>query len=180
MNMLRSGFTASGPLLKYLAYFSGSYCFLVVFLATSPSISHHFTNLVTTGAAVVLSNLGFVADVYLQTTHSGYAEIRFNSTVYEVNEDCTGLSLVLLVAAAIVAIPVPLRLRILGVVLMGFLAAFVGCMRIVILGCVAEYQTDLFDLFHTYLMEVATVGIGLWMLLFWFKFTMPERRSTAT
>ena len=178
--MKRSGFIALGPLVKYLAYFFGSYCFLVAFIASIPSISHQFTSLVTQAAAVLLSSIGFVADVYPQAAHIGYAEIRFNSTVYRVNEDCTGLSLVMLVAAAVVAIPAPLRLRISGVALMGLLAASIGCMRIVILGCVAEYQTHIFHLFHTYFMEVATVGIGLWILTVWCNFTMPYRRSAAT
>ena len=178
--MARSGFSALAPLVKYLAYFTGSYCFLVAFVAAIPSISYQFTSLVTQAAAVLLSSIGFMADVFPQAAHIGYTEIRFNSTVYRVNEDCTGLSLVMLVAAAIVAIPAPLRLRILGVALMGLLAAFIGCIRIVILGCVAEYQGHIFHFFHTYLMEVATVGIGLWILLFWFNFTIPDRRSAAT
>ena len=62
---------------------------------------------------------------------------------------------------------------------MGLLAAAVGCLRIVILGCVAEYQAHIFHFFHTYLMEVATVGFGLWILLSWFNFTIPHRRSAA-
>ena len=178
--MARSGFSALAPLVKYLAYFTGSYCFLVAFVAAIPSISYRFTSLVTQAAAVLLSSIGFMADVYPQAAHIGYTEIRFNSTVYRVNEDCTGLSLVLLVAAAIVAIPAPLRIRIWGVVLMSFLAAFIGCMRIVVLGCVAEYQADLFHLFHTYLMEVATVGAMLWIFTGWGNFTSPYRRLSAS
>ena len=168
------------PVLKYLALFAGSYCFLVVFVVGIPLISHHFTDLVTHGAAIALSNFGFVTEVYSQAAHSGYAEIRFNSTVYRVNEDCTGLSLVLLVVAAIAALPAPLRIRILGVVFMGFLAASIGCMRIVILGFVAEYQADLFHLLHTYLMEVATVGAMLWIFTIWSDFTAPYRRLSAS
>ena len=175
--MVRSGFSALAPLFKYLAIFTGSYCFLVAFVAAMPSISYQFTSLVTHAAAVLLSSIGFMADVFPQAAHIGYTEIRFNSTVYRVNEDCTGLSLVMLVAAAVVAIPASLRLRFLGVALMSLLAAFIGCIRIVILGCVAEYQGHIFHFFHTYLMEVATVGIGLWILLFWFNFTIPDRRS---
>ena len=177
--MRRSGLTPILSLAEYLAYFAGSYCILVAFIAYTPSISHLFTSLVTQAAAVLLSNIGFVADAYPQTANAGYAEIRFNSTVYRVNEDCTGLSLVMLVAASVVAIPAPLRIRTVGLVLMGLLAAAVGCLRIVILGCVAEYQAHIFHFFHTYLMEVATVGFGLWILLSWFNFTIPHRRSAA-
>ena len=78
--MARSGFSALAPLVTYLAYFTGSYCFLVAFVAAIPSISYQFTSLVTHAAAVLLSSVGFVADVYPQAAHIGYAEIRFNST----------------------------------------------------------------------------------------------------
>ena len=90
--MKHSFVVPSGPILKYLASLFGSYCLLVVFVSCVPSISDHFSDLVTTGAALALSNLGFVAEVYSQATHVQYAEIHFNSTVYRVNEDCTGLS----------------------------------------------------------------------------------------
>ena len=178
--MQTTGVVPRGPILKYLASLFGSYCLLVVFVSCLPSISHHFTDVVTAGAAFALSTLGFVAEVYSQATHVGYAEIHFNSTVYRVNEDCTGLSLVLLVAAAIVAIPAPLGIRIWGVVLMSIVAGLIGCMRIVVLGCVAEYQADLFHLFHTYLMEVATVGAMLWIFTIWCNFTIPFRRLSAS
>ena len=169
-----------GPALKFLALFAGIYCSLAAILSTIPPASHHFTNVVTEGAGLILSHLGFFTEVSALALASGYAEIHFNSTVYRVNEDCTGLSIILLVVAAIVAIPTPLRLRILGVVLMGFLAASIGCMRIVILGFVAEFHTDLFNLFHTYLMEVATVGAMLWIFTIWCNFTIPFRRLSAS
>jgi len=66
------------------------------------------------------------------------------------------------------------------VVFMGFLAASIGCMRIVILGFVAEYQADLFHLLHTYLMEVVTVGAMLWIFTIWSDFTAPYRRLSAS
>ena len=177
--MARSKVVSFGPVVEYLAIFAASYGILVAFLASMPAVSNLFTSLVTHIAAVLLSSMGFVADVWPQTANAAYAEIRFNSTVYRVNEDCTGLSLVMLVAASVVAIPAPLRIRTVGLVLMGLLAAAIGCMRIVILGCVAEYQAHIFHFFHTYLMEVATVGFGLWILLSWFNFTIPHRRSAA-
>ena len=180
MANMRSGFSTLTPLFKYLAYFTGSYCFLVAFAAAIPSISYQFTSLVTHAAAVLLSSVGFVADVYPQAAHIGYAEIHFNPTVYRVNEDCAGLSLVLLLAAAIVAIPSPVRLGTLGVVLTSFLAASIGCMRIVVLGCIAEYQADLLHLFHTYLMEMTRVDAMLWIFTTWCEFTAPYRKLSAS
>ena len=178
--MNQSGSLTIRPTLKFLALFAGIYCSLAAILSTIPPASHHFTNVVTEGAGLILSHLGFFTEVSALALASGYAEIHFNSTVYRVNEDCTGLSLVLLVAAAIVAIPAPLRIRIWGVVLMSILAGYTGCMRIVVLGCVAEYQADLFELFHTYMMEVTTVGAMLWIFTGWGNFTSRYRRLSAS
>ena len=178
--MRATGVVPRGPILKYLASLFGSYCLLMVFVSCVPSISHHFTDVVTAGAAFALSNLGFVAEVYSQATDVGYAELHFNTTIYRVNEDCTGLSLVLLVAAAVVAMPARLAIRISGLVLMSIIAGLIGGMRIVVLGCVAEYQADLFELFHTYLMEVTTVGAMLWIFTGWGNFTSRYRKLSAS
>ena len=173
--MGRSKFVSLGPLIQYLAIFAISYGILVALLASTPAVSKLFTSLVTQTAAVLLYSMGFEVDICQHTVKAGYAEIRFNSTVYRVNEDCTGLSLVMLVVTSVVAVPAPLRIRTLGVALMGLLAVIIGCMRIVILGCVAEYQAHIFHFLHTYVMEVATVGFGLWILLSWFNFTILHR-----
>ncbi len=178
--MQATGVVPRGPILKYLASLFGTYCLLMVLVSCVPSISHHFTDMVTSGAAFALLNLGFVAQVYSQATDVGYAELHFNSTIYRVNEDCTGLSLVLLVAAAVVAMPAPLAIRISGLVLMSITAGLIGGMRIVILGCIAEYQAALFELFHTYLMEVTTVGAMLWIFTWWGDFTSRYRRLSAS
>ena len=169
-----------GPALKFLALFAGIYCSLAAILSATPSISRHFTNVVTEGAGLILSYLGFLAEVSALAIDSGYAEIRFTSTIYRVNEDCTGLSIVLLVVAGIVAIPASMRLRALGLSLMSLIAAAIGCLRIVILGCVAEYDVGIFPLFHTYVMEVATVGVALWIMTIWFNFTAQHRRKTTS
>ena len=175
LQMVQSRFLTMGPAFKYLALFAGIYGTLTTILSVIPPASPYFTDLVTEGAGVILSHLGFLADVYALALDKGYAEIRFNSTIYRVNEDCTGLSLVLLVAAGVAAIPAPLGFRLLGLILMSLFAAAIGCLRIVILGCVAEYHAGIFQLFHTYVMEVATVGIGLWILTIWFNLMAQDR-----
>ena len=169
-----------GPALKFLALFAGIYCGLAAILTATPSISLQFTKIVTEGAGLILSHLGSFAKVSTLAISSGYAEIRFTSTTYRVNEDCTGLSVVLLVVAGIAAIPAPMRLRALGLIVMSLFAATIGCLRIVILGYVAEYDVGIFPLFHSYVMEVATVGVALWIVMIWFNFTAQHRRKTTS
>ena len=69
--MQASGVVPRGPILKYLASLFGTYCLLMVLVSCVPSISHHFTDMVTSGAAFALLNLGFVAQVYSQATDVG-------------------------------------------------------------------------------------------------------------
>ena len=85
------------------------------------------------------------------------------------HEKCTSLPLVLLVATAVGAVPARVKLRLIGVVTMIAIAIVVACLRIVILGLVAEYNLDLFHIFHTYIMEVITVGFGISLLMLWSK-----------
>ena len=169
----------SRPLFKYLILFIGTYHILAGFIIYAPSVSHHFTFQVTNIATTVLKGLGFTAEIYPQVSHVEYTEIRFESTIYRVNEECTGLYLIMLVIAAVVAVPTALPIRIFGIILTGFIAACIGCVRIVILGCIAEYQAHIFHLFHTYLMEVATIGICAVILSVWCNFTLPYRKSTV-
>ena len=166
----------SNPLFKYLILFIGTYHIFSALLIYAPSLSHHFTFQVTKIATTILKGLGFTAEMYPQVLHVEYTEIRFESTIYRVNEECTGLHLIMLVIAAVIAVPTDLSLRIFGIILTGFIAASIGCMRIVILGCIAEYQAHIFHLFHNYLMEVATIGICVVILAAWCNFTLPYRK----
>ena len=178
MTVKQSSSILSNPLFRYLILFIGTYHILAAFIMYAPSVSHHFTFHVTMIATTVLKGLGFTAEIYPQVSHVEYTEIRFESTIYRVNEECTGLYLIMLVIAAVIAVPTALPLRIFGIILTGFIAACIGCMRIVILGCIAEYQAHIFHLFHTYLMEVATIGFCVVILAVWFNFTLPYRQST--
>ena len=72
------------------------------------------------------------------------------------------------------------HLRFLGILAMSLIAVIIGCLRIVILGCVAEYHSDIFHVFHTYIMEVATIGCGLWILATWFDLTDHWERSSIS
>ena len=173
--MVESRGANTRSVLQYLATFIGVYYILTIILSELPIASRYFMACVTEGACLILSYLGFMVAVVGNSINTGYAELAFQSSIYLVNQDCTGLSLVLLVAAATVAVPAHLSLRILGLTLISLFAAMVGCMRIVILGCVAEYNPEIFHLFHTYIMEVATVGFGLWILTIWFELVEAQQ-----
>ena len=159
------------PAFKFVALFVIIYSSLAATVATMPSVSHQFTVFVTKAAGLILALLGFVGEVSSEAIAYGYAEIRFNSTTYRVHEECTGIYLILLVGSAIIAVPSRFHFKFVGLILGSVVAAVIGCLRIVVLGCVAEYHNSIFHLFHTYIMEVVTVGLGLWILTIWFSFT---------
>ena len=50
---------------------------------------------------------------------------------------------------------------------MATMAGFVASLRIVILGWVAEFRLDLFEIFHTYIMEVFTVVLCVALFALW-------------
>ncbi len=178
MTVKQSSSILSNPLFRYLILFISTYHILAAFIMYAPSVSHHFTFHVTMITTTILKGLGFTAEIFPQGSHVEYTEIRFESTIYRVNDECTGLYLIMLVIAAVIAVPTALPLRIFGIILTGFIAACIGCMRIVILGCIAEYQPHIFHLFHTYLMEVATIGFCVVILAVWCNLTLPYRQST--
>ena len=97
MTVKQSSSILSNPLFRYLILFISTYHILAAFIIYAPSVSHHFTFQVTNIATTVLRGLGFTAEIYPQVSHVEYTEIRFESTIFRVNEECSGLYLIMLV-----------------------------------------------------------------------------------
>lgn len=157
----------SDPRASYLICFIGTYLTLVTFSFYADSVRSAFMVLVTYSSAAMIEAWGLFAEASAANLAEGFTEIKLRGATYRVHEKCTGLPLVLLVAAAVGAVPTQAYLRLIGVAAMITIAIVVACLRIVILGLVAEYNPDLFDIFHTYIMEVITVGFGISLLTLW-------------
>jgi len=158
----------SDPRFSDLIYFIGTYLILITFFYAD-SVRSTFMVVVTYSSAAMIEALGLLAEASAATLAEGFTEIKLRGTIYRVHEKCTGLPLILLVAAAVGAVPARAKLRLIGVVTMIAIASVVACLRIVLLGLVAEYNLDLFDIFHSYIMKAITVGFGISLLMLWSK-----------
>ena len=155
------------PRISFLIIFIGIYLFLSsVFLLLEP-LRSTFMIWVTYGSAALMQIIGLHAEASTATLAQGFTEIRLRGVLYQVHEKCTGLPLVLLVAAAVAAVPASIHHRLAGAAAMVVVTSAIACMRILILGLVAEFGNNAFEIFHTYIMEVLTVALGISILTFW-------------
>ena len=114
--------------------------------------------------------LGLMAfDATLDTTPLpfGFCEMILGNIVYRVTFDCTGLFFMLVFLALTTAYPTSLKEKGFALAL-GVPAIFVFCtMRLVVLGVVAYTEPAWIELFHVYVMELATLGFMLYVWKFW-------------
>ena len=73
---------------------------------------------VTNISAAMMETMGLHAEASAATIGEGFTEIRLRGVLYRVHEKCTGLPLVLLVAAAVAAVPARIHQRLIGVLTM--------------------------------------------------------------
>ena len=139
---------------------------LLIFSYGNP-VGTSFMITVTEMSAWLIQLCGLFAETFFANIEAGFTELKLRNTTYRVHYKCAGLPLVLLVTAAVGALPAKAHLRLLGFATMGTLASCVAALRIVILGWVAEFRIDLFEVFHTYIMEVITVILGIALFALW-------------
>ena len=143
-------------------------CMLLVF-SYDNIVRTSFMITVTEISAWLIQLCGLFAETSFSHIESGFTELKLRNTIYRVHDKCAGLPLVLLVTAAVGALPAKAHLKLLGLATMATMAGLVASFRIVILGWVAEFRLDLFEIFHTYIMEVFTVVLCVALFDFWGK-----------
>ena len=122
---------------------------------------------VSTTATGLLGLMAF--DATLDTTQLplGFCEMILGRITYRVTFDCTGVFFLLVFLALTTAYPTSLKEKGFALAL-GVPAIFVFCtMRLVILGIVAYVEPDWIELFHVYVMELATLGFMLYVWKYW-------------
>ncbi|MGY9002913.1 MAG: hypothetical protein ACKVIF_06950 [Rhodospirillales bacterium] len=142
------------------------FCMLLVF-SYDNIVRTSFMITVTEISAWLIQFCGLFAETSFSNIEYGFTELKLQNTTYRVHDKCAGLPLVLLVTAAVGALPAKAHLRILGFVTMATMAGLVASLRIVILGWVAEFRLELFEIFHTYIMEVFTVVLCVALFALW-------------
>ena len=122
---------------------------------------------VSSTAAGLLDLMAFEATLNTARMPLGFCELVLNQITYRVTFDCTGLFALLVFLSLTAAYPVTLRKK--GVaLLLGVPAIFVfSSLRLVVLGVVAYVQPAWIELFHVYVMELATLGFMLYVWKYW-------------
>lgn len=122
---------------------------------------------VAAAAAALLRLIGLEALLDLAALDQGYCELAVRQIVYRVTFDCTGVFALLVYGALVAAYPASARQR-LEAVLTGVPAVTVfSCLRLVVLGIVAHVEPEWIELFHVYVMELATLGVMLYVWKYW-------------
>ena len=106
---------------------------------------------------------------YLDTSdlQLGSCELILRDLAYRVTFDCTGVFALLVFAALTGAYPATARQR-LEALLTGLPAiALFSCLRLVVLGAVAYVEPEWIEIFHVYVMELATLGFMLFVWKYW-------------
>lgn len=121
-------------------------------------------------ASTATGLLGAMAfDAVLDTTQIplGFCEMVLRQITYRVTFDCTGLFALLVFLSLTLAYPADSRKKGLAL-LIGIPAIFVfSSMRLVVLGIVAYVEPDWIEVFHVYVMELATLGFMLYVWKYW-------------
>ena len=108
-------------------------------------------------------------DAILDTSRlsDGFCELAVSRIVYRVTFDCTGIFAVLAFAALTLAFPATIRQKAAGLAL-GLPAIFAfSVVRITVLGLVAGLEPAWIEVFHVYVMELATLGFMLFTWMYW-------------
>ena len=118
-------------------------------------------------ATFLLNLLAIPAELNTAPLAQGYCELGFNKIIYRVTFDCTGLFALLVFLALTAAYPTAVRKKG-SALLIGVPAVFAfSVLRVAFLGIVAYLNPKWIELFHVYVMELATIGFMLFVWKYW-------------
>ncbi len=118
-------------------------------------------------ATFLLNLLTISAELNTVPLAQGYCELGLTEIIYRVTFDCTGLFALLVFLALTVAYPASVHKKG-SALLIGVPAIFAfSALRCVFLGVVAHLNPDWIELFHVYVMELATLGFMLFVWKYW-------------
>lgn len=118
-------------------------------------------------ATFVLQALGVRATLGARDTAAGHCRLDLDGVDYLVTHECTGIVALFLTVAAVAAYPTDLPSKGRGVLLGAAAVTLFGVLRLVVLGVVAQARPAWIELFHVYVMELATVAFAMFVFVYW-------------
>jgi len=125
-------------------------------------------------ATQILVLIGVPAELVTRHLAAGFCRLDLAGAQYAVTHECTGILAVFVVGAAVMAYPVALRARVRGLALAVPAVSLFGILRLVILGVVAQSRPEWIEVFHVYIMELATLAFAMFVFIYWIE-DMRER-----
>ena len=96
-----------------------------------------------------------------------------------VNNGCNGIEAMLILLAAIVAVPASLKARAAGLLIGIVVVQVLNQIRIVTLYLLGAYQPRFFEIFHTAVWQVAVIGAAVLVFVVWSARVAPPRLSSG-
>jgi exosortase/archaeosortase family protein len=116
-----------------------------------------------------LNLLGTHANLITSELADGFCRLELSGIQYAITHECTGILAVFVLTAAVLAYPADLRVRGRGLVLAIPAVTFFGVLRLIVLGIVAQARPDWIELFHVYIMELATLAFAMFVFIYWIE-----------
>lgn len=151
-----------------MGLFAAALAGLGVLFELLPTLFQHLYMLPVSHVSAILLKVLSV-EAILDTGHlsDGFCELAVSRVVYRITFDCTGIFAVLAYTALTLAYPAPMGQRLSGLGL-GLPAIFVfSVLRITVLGIIAQIEPAWIEVFHVYVMELATLGFMLFTWSYW-------------
>ncbi len=165
--MIQSRLRSIPPAVRYLLTFGGLTGAGIAALLIEPVDNHlviPFTNGLATFCAFVIRLFGGHA-----TANDGTLMLASGMGGVRVESGCNGVEVSILLAAAILAFPAPLRSRLTGAAIGILLLQAINLVRIISLLYLSAYSKSWFDFFHLYLWDAVIMLDGLVIFLSWHR-----------
>jgi exosortase/archaeosortase family protein len=102
--------------------------------------------------------------------------VDFPGGGFIVGAECTGLSLLALLIAFVVAFPAPWRARLTGLAWAAAILFVANLVRLVTCAFVMRYRPDWFTFTHEYVWQIGLVGLTFALITVWARGVAPEVR----
>ena len=141
-------------------------------------VDRHFVEPFTGGLAQVCTWLVSVFDDDV-VTYGKVIQSASTGFALEIERGCNGIEAMIVLAAAILAFPAPLRHKLIGLAI-GFLAIQgLNVVRIISLFYLGQWDRTVFDWFHLYIWQALIILDALVVWLVWLKY-LPRPGAPRT
>ena len=107
----------------------------------------------------------------------GYCDYILPHQILRVNFGCTGLYVLFIFLAAVLAFPISFRSKMLGLLLGIPVFTLYSILRLIIMGIVGNWIPQYLDIIHNYLMIVINIAFTIWLYGVWLNYALQKDQS---